>query len=245
MKVLLAPPALQSDPSIWCALWLGLGGFSTSTDLPRQTVRGGGERTRASVDAGPRAADGTQPLRTPRTRKAGTFRSQILGVARRLRRLSGAGILHPRDRAELRAGCHRDEHGAAWFRRSAARPRLGPAARYQLPCPPARRAEGIWRVTAAASSVTRRGSGWRRRPESNWGWRFCRPLPYHLATSPRLRTRFYDPDHVTGVQGRHGPAGRGRRGGERPHRGRLSRADRQHPGFGVGRSAARAGRPGA
>src|SRR5713101_4113962 len=28
-------------------------------------------------------------------------------------------------------------------------------------------------------------SNWRRRPESNWGWRFCRPLPCHLATSPR------------------------------------------------------------
>src|SRR5207237_5360445 len=27
----------------------------------------------------------------------------------------------------------------------------------------------------------------RRRPESNWGWRFCRPLPYHLATSPRYQ----------------------------------------------------------
>ena len=25
---------------------------------------------------------------------------------------------------------------------------------------------------------------WRRRPDSNRGWRFCRPLPYHLATSP-------------------------------------------------------------
>ena len=25
---------------------------------------------------------------------------------------------------------------------------------------------------------------WRRRPDSNWWWRFCRPLPYHLATSP-------------------------------------------------------------
>jgi hypothetical protein len=24
----------------------------------------------------------------------------------------------------------------------------------------------------------------RRRPDSNWGWRFCRPLPYHLATAP-------------------------------------------------------------
>jgi hypothetical protein len=32
---------------------------------------------------------------------------------------------------------------------------------------------------------------WRRRPESNWGWRFCRPLPYHLATSPPGPTRFY------------------------------------------------------
>jgi integrase len=27
--------------------------------------------------------------------------------------------------------------------------------------------------------------GQRRRPDSNRGWRFCRPLPYHLATAPR------------------------------------------------------------
>ena len=33
-------------------------------------------------------------------------------------------------------------------------------------------------------------SNWRRRPESNWGWRFCRPLPYHLATSPPGLNRF-------------------------------------------------------
>src|SRR3954470_20849265 len=26
--------------------------------------------------------------------------------------------------------------------------------------------------------------GWRRRPDLNRGWRFCRPLPYHLATAP-------------------------------------------------------------
>ena len=31
---------------------------------------------------------------------------------------------------------------------------------------------------------------WRRRPESNWGWRFCRPLPCHLATSPCLEGNF-------------------------------------------------------
>ena len=28
---------------------------------------------------------------------------------------------------------------------------------------------------------------WRRRPDLNRGWRFCRPLPYHLATAPYLR----------------------------------------------------------
>ena len=28
---------------------------------------------------------------------------------------------------------------------------------------------------------------WRRRPDSNWWWRFCRPLPYHLATSPSIK----------------------------------------------------------
>ena len=26
--------------------------------------------------------------------------------------------------------------------------------------------------------------GWRRRRDLNAGWRFCRPLPYHLATAP-------------------------------------------------------------
>src|SRR5216684_8834379 len=38
--------------------------------------------------------------------------------------------------------------------------------------------------TRRSAAVTEE-SNWRRRPESNWGWRFCRPLPYHLATSPR------------------------------------------------------------
>ena len=28
---------------------------------------------------------------------------------------------------------------------------------------------------------------WRRRPDLNRGWRFCRPLPYLLATAPRKR----------------------------------------------------------
>jgi hypothetical protein len=28
---------------------------------------------------------------------------------------------------------------------------------------------------------------WRRRPDLNRGWRFCRPLPYHLATAPKVR----------------------------------------------------------
>src|SRR5687768_767888 len=31
---------------------------------------------------------------------------------------------------------------------------------------------------------------WRRRPDLNRGWRFCRPLPYHLATAP-VGTRLY------------------------------------------------------
>ena len=30
---------------------------------------------------------------------------------------------------------------------------------------------------------------WRRRPDLNRGWRFCRPLPYHLATAPSGRQR--------------------------------------------------------
>ena len=30
---------------------------------------------------------------------------------------------------------------------------------------------------------------WRRRPDLNRGWRFCRPLPYLLATAPRKEER--------------------------------------------------------
>ena len=30
---------------------------------------------------------------------------------------------------------------------------------------------------------------WRRRPDLNRGWRFCRPLPYHLATAPSDQKR--------------------------------------------------------
>ena len=26
---------------------------------------------------------------------------------------------------------------------------------------------------------------WRRHPDLNWGWRLCRPLPYHLAMAPK------------------------------------------------------------
>src|SRR5687767_1199056 len=33
-------------------------------------------------------------------------------------------------------------------------------------------------------SVGRLKEIWRRRPDLNRGWRFCRPLPYHLATAP-------------------------------------------------------------
>ena len=32
------------------------------------------------------------------------------------------------------------------------------------------------------------GKEWRRRPDLNRGWRFCRPLPYLLATAPRRKS---------------------------------------------------------
>jgi hypothetical protein len=35
-----------------------------------------------------------------------------------------------------------------------------------------------------AKSLEMGSEGWRRRPDLNRGWRFCRPLPYHLATAP-------------------------------------------------------------
>ena len=36
----------------------------------------------------------------------------------------------------------------------------------------------------APRTVTHARKSWRRRPDLNRGWRFCRPLPYHLATAP-------------------------------------------------------------
>src|SRR6185369_6696433 len=41
----------------------------------------------------------------------------------------------------------------------------------------------------SAKSLTHKGLDWRRRPDLNRGWRFCRPLPYLLATAPLERLR--------------------------------------------------------
>ena len=32
--------------------------------------------------------------------------------------------------------------------------------------------------------------GWRHHPDSNWGWGFCRPEPYHLAMVPQSQTAY-------------------------------------------------------
>ena len=44
---------------------------------------------------------------------------------------------------------------------------------------------GRSQITAATADR----KSWRRRPDSNRGWRFCRPLPCHLATAPSGRRR--------------------------------------------------------
>ena len=41
------------------------------------------------------------------------------------------------------------------------------------------------RLRAHTQSIDFAQEEWRRRPDLNRGWRFCRPLPYHLATAPR------------------------------------------------------------
>jgi hypothetical protein len=38
------------------------------------------------------------------------------------------------------------------------------------------------------TNLDSRWEGWRRRPDLNRGWRFCRPLPYLLATAPRSQS---------------------------------------------------------
>ena len=49
---------------------------------------------------------------------------------------------------------------------------------------PIRKEMGAHRTRRSAHVQER---SWRRRAESNRRWRFCRPLPYHLATPPRRR----------------------------------------------------------
>ena len=40
------------------------------------------------------------------------------------------------------------------------------------------------RTGRSRNPLTRKEKKWRRRPDLNRGWRFCRPLPYRLATAP-------------------------------------------------------------
>src|SRR5581483_7063419 len=63
--------------------------------------------------------------------------------------------------------------------------------RRDLPCSTvAKIAANLQHVSAALSRSLRPSReqatnfDWRRRPDLNRGWRFCRPLPYHLATAP-------------------------------------------------------------
>ena len=63
---------------------------------------------------------------------------------------------------------------------------------------------------------------WRRRPDSNRGWRFCRPLPCHLATAPSGQRR--DRHEKTAARGHSaGAAVRAWRGADRPRRRKVER----------------------
>ena len=46
------------------------------------------------------------------------------------------------------------------------------------------KSEEAERAPKSTSAGRLAGESWRRRPDLNRGWRFCRPLPYHLATAP-------------------------------------------------------------
>src|SRR5262245_45013715 len=54
----------------------------------------------------------------------------------------------------------------------------------------ATRSSSLWRlgllglVAVLATAYGNLLKDWRRRPDLNRRWRFCRPLPYHLATAP-------------------------------------------------------------
>ena len=64
--------------------------------------------------------------------------------------------------------------------RRAAAPRAAPSAP-----PPSGSKAG--RRTSPGPATRIALENWRRRPDLNRGWRFCRPLPYHLATAPAGR----------------------------------------------------------
>ena len=55
-------------------------------------------------------------------------------------------------------------------------PNLGKVVLYQL---------SHVRICKTKRAPERPDVAWRRSPDSNRGYRLCRPLPYHLATSPK------------------------------------------------------------
>jgi hypothetical protein len=64
----------------------------------------------------------------------------------------------------------------------------------------------------------------RRRPDSNRGWRFCRPLPYHLATAPGRRASLRGTQYSPKPGPRENPAGGPRRSFSRAPDGGSGRA---------------------
>jgi hypothetical protein len=82
------------------------------------------------------------------------------------------------------------------------------------------------------------GKDWRRRPDLNRGWRFCRPLPYHLATAP---SELIGRKRPTRISWRDAPGNSVRRGGESQ---RSLLTARARNGQGIGPHLASRARPG-
>ena len=80
----------------------------------------------------------------------------------------------PQDALGVRSLQHRLRWRPANRRAQLSRPRQGQF----------RDSWGQSRSIAESETLKIASEFWRRRPDLNRGWRFCRPLPYHLATAP-------------------------------------------------------------
>ncbi len=134
----------------------------------------------------PRIA-GTRWRDDKRRRRRQCCRSTALTRARTAHRGAPCTTYDARKGGKVTASCanlnHRGCTTKMWIQSDLRVPKIEDLRNTQLPIPgPLRKKKNRLLLTGSRLfSIV-----WRRRPDSNRRWGFCRPLPYHLATSPEF-----------------------------------------------------------